>query len=127
MKLLNHVQIKVSNLEKNKKFYDSIMEVLGYNIVLQIDNTVIGYGTSPHDMLEIRQATEGFTLSQSVHIAFNAPSKEAVDNFYHRAIDNGAQCNGKPGLREYEDGYYAAFVIDPNGHNLEAVYKQNNG
>jgi predicted lactoylglutathione lyase len=124
MKLFNHIQIKVQDLAISKQFYDAIMKVLGYKSVLEIENTVIGYGTDVHDMFEIRQAGSEFSLSQSVHIAFNAPSQKAVDDFYQLAIQQGAKCNGTPGFRpQYEESYYAAFVIELDGHNIEAVYK----
>ena len=101
------------------------MSILGYHKVLDIENTVIGYGTNVHDMFEIRQANNEASLSQSVHLAFNAPNMQTVDDFYRTAIEKGAKCNGIPGFRpEYEEGYYAAFVIDPDGHNIEAVYKE---
>ena len=125
MKLFNHVQIKVKDLEVSKTFYDAIMKVLGYKIVLEIDKTVIGYGINVHDMFEIRQSRPDVPLSKSVHIAFNAPTLKSVDNFYHAAIQNYAKYNGAPAFRpQYEKGYYAAFVIDPDGHNIEAVYKE---
>lgn len=125
MKMFNHVQVKVKNLNISRKFYDAIMEILGYHVVLEIKDVVMGYGTSVHDMFEIRQYDEKSPLSQCVHLAFNAPSKECVDAFYHEALAKGATCNGKPGFRpEYEEGYYAAFVIDPNGDNIEAVYSE---
>lgn len=122
--IFNHVQVKVSNLAKSRRFYDAIMKVLGYDVVLAIRDVVVGYGTNTHDMFEIRQANAGRArLSQSVHIAFNALDKEGVDIFYRTALEHGAICHGKPGFRpDYEAGYYAAFVIDPDGHNIEAVY-----
>ncbi len=123
MKVFNHVQIKVSNLTNSKLFYDAIMNILGHDVVLFIDKTVIGYGTTVHDMFEIRLATNETPLSSAVHIAFNAPTLQSVDEFYWTAIGKGGKCNGKPGFRkEYEKGYYAAFVTDPDGHNVEAVY-----
>ena len=126
MQLFNHVQIKVKDLETSRGFYDPIMSVLGYLVVLDIENIVVGYGTNVHDMFEIRQANNEALLSQSVHLAFNASNMQNVDNFYQAAIEKGAKCNGKPRFRpEYEEGYYAAFVIDPDGHNIEAVYKEN--
>ena len=126
MKLFNHVQIKVEDLDTSRRFYDAIMRTLGYQIVLEIDKTVIGYGVNVHDMFEIRQSNNGALLSRAVHVAFNASSLESVDDFYQTAIQKGAKCNGIPGFRpEYEEGYYAAFVIDPDGHNIEAVYKEN--
>ena len=121
--IFNHVQIKVMDLENSRKFYDLVMSALGHHVVLEIKDIVIGYGTSVHDMFEIRQASEVAPLSKSVHIAFNAIDKKMVDSFYFAALKNGARCNGKPGLRPaYGEGYYAAFIIDPNGHNIEAVY-----
>lgn len=123
MKLFNHVQIKVKDLKNSQKFYDAIMNILGYHKVLEIKDTVIGYGTSVQDMFEIRIATDDALLSSSVHMAFNAHSVQNVDDFYKTALKNGASCNGVPGYRpEYEEGYYSAFVIDPGGHNIEAVY-----
>lgn len=99
------------------------MRTLGYLEVLHIKDTVIGYGVSVHDMFEIRQATDEVPVSESVHLAFNAPSLLAVKQFYKTALEQGGKCNGKPGFRpEYQKGYYAAFVTDINGHNIEAVY-----
>lgn len=122
MKLFNHVQIKVKNLGRSRKFYDAIMAALGYKMVLEIEGVVVGYGTSVHDMFEIRQFDEKSLLSEHVHLAFNASCKEDVDAFYNA---NGGKCNGEPGFRpQYEDGYYAAFVIDPDNHNIEAVYSE---
>lgn len=123
MNIFNHVQIKVKDLKTSRRFYDVIMNVLGYSVVLDLKDMVVGYGTSVHDMFEIRQSDEKFCLSQSVHLAFNASNIESVDAFYYAALEKGAKCNGKPGFRpEYEEGYYAAFVIDLDGHNIEAVY-----
>jgi predicted lactoylglutathione lyase len=125
MKLFNHVQIKVKDLKMSRKFYDCVMAALGYQVVLEINDVVIGYGISVHDMFEIRQFDAKLPLSEHVHLAFNAPSKESVDAFYHSALASGGECNGEPDFRpQYEDGYYAAFVIDPDGHNIEAVYSK---
>lgn len=123
MKLFNHVQIKVKNLDNSCEFYDAIMSVLGFKRVLEIKNTVIGYGTSVNDMFEIRQATDTFAPTHSIHLAFNAVDTAGVDLFYQTALESGAICNGRPGIRnDYGDDYYAAFVIEPNGHNIEAVH-----
>ncbi len=123
--MFDHVQIKVNNLKTSRLFYDSIMKVLEHTIVLEIENTVIGYGKHTHNMFEIRQSNEIFHISQNVHIAFSVQNKAMVDTFYTTALKNGGFCNGKPGYRnEYEKGYYAAFIIDPDGHNIEAIYKE---
>lgn len=126
MAIFNHVQIKVKDLDRSRKFYGPVMAALGYQVVLEINDVVIGYGTSVHDMFEIRQFDEKSLLSEHVHLAFNASCKEDVDAFYKSALANGGKCNGEPGFRpQYEDGYYAAFVIDPDGHNIESVYSKN--
>lgn len=126
MRMLNHVQIKVKSLNRSRKFYDKVMSVLGYNVVLEIEDVVVGYGTNVYDMFEIRQSTKEAPLSQYVHIAFNASSIENVNTFHCAALESGAKCNGKPGFRDqYEKGYYASFVIDPDGHNIEAVFIEN--
>jgi predicted lactoylglutathione lyase len=123
--MFNHVQIKVKDLYISRNFYDRVMSKLGFKVVLDIENEVVGYGNNVHDMFEIRQADTVAPLSRNIHIAFNASCKKNVDDFYSIAIENGASCNGKPGFRpEYESGYYAAFVIDPDGHNIEAVFSQ---
>jgi predicted lactoylglutathione lyase len=91
--------------------------------VFEIEGIVVGFGNNPHDMFEVRQMDGDAPLSQSVHLAFTAKSQDAVRAFHAAALAYGAVDNGLPGFRpEYEDGYIAAFVIDPNGHNLEAVF-----
>jgi predicted lactoylglutathione lyase len=106
MNLFNHVQIKVKDLDRSRKFYEPLIKILGYPRVLKIDKIVFGYGTSVHNMFEIRQEDNEARLSHAVHIAFNASSMKSVDTFYQTAIEKGAQCNGSPGLRpEYEKQY----------------------
>jgi len=121
--MFDHVQIKVKDFERSKTFYTEVLSTLGYKVVLEFKKA-IGIGTSPHDMFEISQADTDLPLSSSVHIAFVAQSEEAVQKFHETAIAHGAIDNGAAGLRDYEEGYYSAFVIDPDGHNLEAVFKK---
>ena len=125
MSIFNHVEIKVKDLEQARQFYDKVMAILDCKVVLDIEGVVVGYGTTVHDMFEIAQMREDAPLSHAVHIAFVAQDKNMVDRFYKAALEQGGKCNGAPGYRpEYEDGYYAAFIIDPNGHNIEAVYSE---
>lgn len=122
--MFDHVQIKVDDLKNSRPFYEAVLKSLGYGIVLEYEEVVVGFGNNPHDMFEVRQANADAPLSKSVHVAFIAKSEEAVRTFHATALAHGGKDNGKPGFRtEYEEGYYAAFVIDPNGHNLEAVFK----
>jgi catechol 2,3-dioxygenase-like lactoylglutathione lyase family enzyme len=120
--MFDHVQIKVKSFKDSRPFYEKVLATLNYKIVLEFPN-VIGIGTSPHDMFEIAQEQDDSPLSKGAHIAFKAPSREALQDFHRTALSLGATDNGAPDLRDYEEGYYAAFVIDPNGHNLEAVFK----
>ena len=123
--MFDHVQIKVKDFKKSRSFYEVVLGTLGYKVALEFEG-VVGIGNDPHDMFEVAQADEekDLLLSSSVHLALTADSEEAVRKFYEVAIAHGAKDNGAPALRpEYEEGYFAAFVIDPDGHNLEAVFK----
>jgi predicted lactoylglutathione lyase len=122
--MFDHIQIKVEDFERGKNFYGEVLATLGYSTVFENEG-VIGFGVSTHNMFEVRQADKDAPLSQNVHIAFAALTVDMVKKWYEKALTLGAKSNGVPGLRpEYEEGYYAAFVIDPFGHNLEAVYMQ---
>lgn len=122
--MFDHVQIKVKNFAESRPFYGAVFGSLDYQVVFEIEGVVVGFGTNPHDMFEVAQSTEDSPVSQSIHVAFTAKSEDAVRAFHVTALAHGAKDNGAPGLRpEYESGYFAAFVTDPNGHNLEAVFK----
>ena len=120
--MFDHVQIKVKDFEKSKDFYKKILGVLGYGVVFEGGN-VVGIGKNTHNMFEVSQANKekGLFLSQNVHIAFVAQNEKQVHDFYNTALENGAKDNGAPGLRDYEEGYFAAFVIDFDGNNIEVV------
>ena len=119
--MFDHVQIKVDSLENSRAFYDAIFNALGYGVVLESAGAV-GFGTSPNEMFEISQAGASAAVSKAAHVAFVANSEAVVRAFHSTALAHGAVDNGAPGLRpHYDTGYFAAFVIDPNGHNLEAV------
>jgi len=120
--MFDHVQIKVADLGASRGFYAAIFAALGYGVVFEVAGVVVGFGISPHCMFELRQADDRAPLSRAVHLAFTAKSAGEVRAFHAAALSHGGVDNGPPGLRpEYEEGYYAAFVIDPDGHNLEAV------
>ncbi len=121
--MFDHVQIKVKDLAQSRPFYEAVLGSLGYQVVFEIPGVVVGFGTNPHDMFEVAQSTEDSPVSKSTHVAFTAKSEDTVRAFHTSALAQGATDNGAPGLRDYEPGYYATFIIDPNGHNLEAVFK----
>jgi catechol 2,3-dioxygenase-like lactoylglutathione lyase family enzyme len=120
--MFDHVQIKVADLESCRQFYIEVLATLGYEVVLD-EEVVVGIGVDVHNMFEVSQARDGAPLSNSVHIAFVAKDTDAVRRFHTTAIRLGAKDNGKPDYRPiYGEGYFAAFVTGPNGHNLEAVF-----
>ena len=111
----DHVGINVSDYEKAKKFYAAALKPLDITAMADFGVTV-GLGED-RPFLWISEGTPGH-----VHLAFAAKNRKAVDAFYAAAIKAGGKDNGKPGLRtEYSANYYAAFVHDADGHNIEVV------
>ena len=122
--MLHHVSLPVSDLEASKALYDAAMGALGYRCVVAVE-TAVGYGIEDgKDKLLLILNPKADAASEGFHLAFSAPSQDAVDKFHRAAMEHGARDNGQPGLRtQYGRGYYAAFVIDIDGHRLEAVHK----
>jgi catechol 2,3-dioxygenase-like lactoylglutathione lyase family enzyme len=112
---IDHIGMNVTDYAKAKAFYTAALKPLGVT-VLQDYGTVIGMGAD-FPYLWISGGDPGH-----VHLAFRAESRKAVDDFYAAAMAGGAKDNGKPGIRkEYSENYYAAFILDADGHNIEAV------
>ncbi len=118
--MFDHILLKVSDFERSKKFYKPILETLG--LELSIDGeSYIGFANKGKLQLMLKGGTAAET-SRNVHIAFSAQSRKDVDNFHRLALMAGGVSEGAPGLRnKYHPNYYAAFVIDPDGNNIEAV------
>jgi len=118
-RLIDHVQLVVRDLEAARDFYTSVLSVLEIPIVgtehgfFWADELVVSSADSP--------AAQG-VLTGRHHLAFQAKDAATVDAFYETALAHGGRDNGPPGLRPYHPGYYAAFVLDPDGNNIEAVY-----
>jgi catechol 2,3-dioxygenase-like lactoylglutathione lyase family enzyme len=112
-RLIDHIHLRVRDLEQSKTFYRAVLKSLGRSNVFGEGN---GYFYA--DELYIDQATD---YVSRVHLAFQARDREAVDQFYEAAIASGGTDNGAPDLRDYHQQYYAAFVFDPDGNNIEAV------
>lgn len=124
--MIDHTGVGVSNFEKSKEFYTRALEPLGYVKLMEFSeevtggDRVAGFGVPAKADFWINS---GQPQSPPVHIAFRASSKEQVDQFYAAALKAGGRDNGKPGLRpHYHAGYYGAFVLDFDGHNIEAVF-----
>ena len=119
-RLIDHVQLVVRDLSVSHKFYTAVLNVLNIPIsgtgdgFFWADEFVVSAADSP--------AALGMLTGRN-HLAFQAKDRATVDAFYEAALANGGTANGEPGLRtKYHPGYYAAFVIDPDGNNIEAVY-----
>lgn len=118
--MIDHITIRVSDLEKSKAFYDKALAALGMKIVLGKEGRFWGWGAEKDPQFEISVPEENDPAHRRIHVAFKAKSKEMVDAFYKTAIDAGATDNGEPGPRpDYSDTYYAAFVRDIDGNNIE--------
>jgi catechol 2,3-dioxygenase-like lactoylglutathione lyase family enzyme len=122
MHMLHHLSLAVADLDRAAAFYDAVLGALGYGRVWS-DDDAVGYGEpGGGDKLAIKLREPQQRPGPGFHVAFAAPSRDAVDDFHAAALANGGTDNGAAGLRpDYGDDYYAAFVIDPDGHHIEAV------
>jgi len=111
-RLIDHVHLRVRDLEASKRFYRAVLGALGFTAwaegedYFSADELWIDRGEAP----------------SRVHLAFQASDREAVHRFHAAALAAGGRDNGRPGERGYHPGYYAAFALDPDGNNVEAVY-----
>jgi catechol 2,3-dioxygenase-like lactoylglutathione lyase family enzyme len=123
MPMLHHFSLAVTDLERAAKFYDAALSPLGYARVWT-HKTAIGYGSQGGgDNFAIKLRPERVVVpGEGFHVAFSAPSREAVSAFYKAALEHGGKDNGAAGLHlEYGEHYFAAFVFDPDGYRIEAV------
>jgi catechol 2,3-dioxygenase-like lactoylglutathione lyase family enzyme len=117
--MLDHVTVGVVDIERSRKFYDSALRPLGIARLCGDGERFAGYGVAPKAFFWIGMREAAQT---GAHIAFAAKDRATVERFYAEAIAAGGRDNGGPGLRpHYDPDYYGAFVLDPDGHNVEAV------
>lgn len=121
---LHHISFGVADLAQAGRFYDAALAPLGLRRVFE-DDEAIGYGLEDdNDLLCLKLRPAATAPGPGFHLAFHAATRQAVDAFHAAAMAHGGRDNGPPGLRpDYGDSYYAAFVIDPTGHAIEAVCK----
>ena len=118
-RLIDHIHLVVNDLEASRAFYTAILAVLDIPVMgtakdhFLADELFISSVKSP--------AAQGI-LTGRHHLAFQAKNREMVNAFYLAALAHGGKCNGKPDERAYHPGYYAAYVLDPDGNNIEAVF-----
>ncbi len=127
--LLHHISLGVSDIERAAAFYDAALAPLGYVRVwedLRPGETgqAVGYGhPGGGDKLALKQSGKRRPPGAGFHLAFAAPDRDSIARFHAAALAQGGRDNGGPGLRaHYGPHYYAAFVIDPDGHRIEAVF-----
>lgn len=124
---LSHIGIPVSDIARSRAFYTAALKPLGIGVTMEIDpdrtasgGTAIGFG-APGDS-GLFWIGDNERVGEGIHVAFQAESHEQVDAFHAAAVAAGGRDNGEPGLRpHYGRNYYAAFVFDPDGANIEAV------
>ena len=119
--MIDHVLIYVTDLVKSKAFYEKAFFPFGYKVSFGQERSFWSFDIGNEALFEIAQSND--KKLTPCHIAFRAKSQDQVKEFYAAALEAGGQCNGAPGPRpQYTPNYYAAFVIDPSGHNIEAVF-----
>ena len=123
--MLDHVGFAVADAERSKRFYDAALAPLGYRC-LSDSPTSLGYGKDAVALwISASDRPVPADEKSGLHFCFDAPSRKAVAAFHAGALGAGGRDNGKPGLRaDYGPGYYAAFVVDPDGYRIEAHYEQ---
>ncbi len=116
---LDHINLYVSDLERSRRFYEALLPNEGLVVNREHGDLAVGFGDGEYAVLALVRSPEQI---QAIHLAFRFNTRADVDRLYQQARSAGARDNGAPGLRlEYHSSYYAAFVIDPDGHNLEFV------
>lgn len=115
--MIAHTSLPVSDYAKSKSFYIRALKPLGYSNNMEYGEAA-GFNHGKNTDFWIAKEDSVVPL----HIAFEARSRDEVDAFYRAALEAGGKDNGAPGYRQYWPGYYAAFVYDPDGHNVEAVW-----
>ena len=123
--MIDHTGINISDFENSKEFYTKALAPLGYQLLKEFDASVTGFISLAGFGIDGKPdfwITQGEVNTPRIHIAFRAQTREMVQAFYTAALEAGGRDNGAPGLRpNYHPDYYGAFVLDPDGHNMEAV------
>jgi catechol 2,3-dioxygenase-like lactoylglutathione lyase family enzyme len=123
--MIDHTGVSVSDFARSKTFYTQTLAAIGYALLMEFPASVTGhtdvagFGEPPKADFWV---SEGKPNHPPMHVAFRVSSRAQVDAFYKAALAAGARDNGAPGIRpHYHEHYYGAFVLDPDGHNIEAV------
>lgn len=116
--MIDHLGLRVSDYQRSKRFFEKALAPLGYSLIMEHEISGGGFGRAGKPDFWIKEGDP----NGSVHVAFASDDRASIDAFHKAAISAGARCNGPPGPRpEYHPAYYGAFVLDPDGNNVEAV------
>jgi catechol 2,3-dioxygenase-like lactoylglutathione lyase family enzyme len=123
--VLDHIGFSVSDFERSKAFYARALAPLGYTLIMEVraDQTATGHpaaGFGAGGKPDFWISADG-GINRPLHVALAAKDRATVDAFHRAALAAGGKDNGVPGVRRYHPNYYGAFVLDPDGHNVEAV------
>ena len=121
--MFDHLEFSVANIEAARQFYRRICLAIGADeIFFDERDKSAGFG---FDEIVQLLLTEGEPTKPKLHVCFTAQNKESVEGAHSGALSRGGTCNGKPGYRDhYGAGYFAGFVLDPDGHNVEILYRE---
>jgi catechol 2,3-dioxygenase-like lactoylglutathione lyase family enzyme len=126
--MIDHISLNVSDLKKSHDFYLETLKPLGYETIYSIEDVaswsdgVTGCGLGQNQEMRLWLSGEG--EHSKIHLAFQADSQKKVQEFHEAGLLAGGKCNGAPGPRpQYGPFYYAAFILDPDGNNIEVVYR----
>ncbi len=124
--MIDHTGVIVSDFERSRQFYQAALAAIGYELLVVLPASVTGRtnvaGFGEHGKPDF-WITEGQPNQPPVHVAFRVETQKLVREFHEAALAAGGRDNGPPGPRShYHAGYYGAFVLDPDGHNIEAVH-----
>jgi len=135
--MIDHISFSVKNFEHSRDFYDQTLSLLGYERLMNFndqEHQVAGYGKNGKPSFWIGSSKKSLHIEEYIgksagfHVAFVASTTESIHQWYESCIKLGGQDNGRPGPRpEYHPGYYAAFIIDPNGWRIEACFQNYQG
>jgi len=116
--VIDHVSVRISDYSASREFYEKVLAPPGFELVMEFGGESAGFGRDGQPQFWIVAGE----AAGPIHIAFKAADRFAVDAFHQAALEAGGEDNGGPGVREhYHENYYAAFVLDNDGNNIEAV------
>jgi catechol 2,3-dioxygenase-like lactoylglutathione lyase family enzyme len=119
--MLDHLGLEVADFDRSRTFYEHALEPLGISVLMEPAPGVAGFGEQHDQKPYFWIATRSGKPQTGVHVAFAADTRDLVDAFHAAALEAGATDNGEPGVRElYHPNYYGAYVLDPDGNNVEA-------